>query len=212
MAAKHAAVKPVATIIEPTAPASPPPFTAELGFTRVRPPINWPKSDKSDFGWRDREGACSKAHACVPPPPQPSPASGGGSRPSVRRGSAPALLSFPRKREPIITGRWHMGPRFRGDDGERRRVGKGANRSARSAAGAPCPRARKNDNVIACRVSATLGRETRGQRRLRRCPPYSSATSSHPCPFLSQACWWCRWSRRWRRPCAPADSPTPARA
>jgi hypothetical protein len=27
-----------------------------------------------------------------------------------------ALLSFPRKREPIITGRWNMGPRFRGDD------------------------------------------------------------------------------------------------
>ncbi len=28
-----------------------------------------------------------------------------------------ALLSFPRKREPMITGRWNMGPRFRGDDG-----------------------------------------------------------------------------------------------
>src|SRR5262249_22195580 len=34
----------------------------------------------------------------------------------------------------------------------------------------------------------------------------------HPCPFPSQACWWCRWSRRWRRPCAPAGSPTPAPA
>src|SRR5258707_13732642 len=35
----------------------PPPPAAELGFTRVRPLINWPKSDKSDFGWRVREGA-----------------------------------------------------------------------------------------------------------------------------------------------------------
>src|SRR5262249_32671645 len=42
------------------APASPSPLAAELGFTRVRPHINWPKSDKSDFGWRDREGACKK--------------------------------------------------------------------------------------------------------------------------------------------------------
>src|SRR5215467_7187251 len=52
----------------PTLGAFPPPFTAELGFTRVRPPINWPKSDKSDFGWRDRKEACNKAHACKPTP------------------------------------------------------------------------------------------------------------------------------------------------
>jgi len=26
-------------------------------------------------------------------------------------------LSFPRKREPITTGLWNMGPRLRGDDG-----------------------------------------------------------------------------------------------
>src|SRR5262249_27240760 len=38
----------------------------------------WPKSDKSDFGWRDREGEapCSVREASPSPP---SPASGGGS-------------------------------------------------------------------------------------------------------------------------------------
>src|SRR5262249_36930972 len=52
---------------------SPPPFTAELGFTRVRPPINWPKSDISDFGWRDREGACKKIGPCARTPSPPLP-------------------------------------------------------------------------------------------------------------------------------------------
>jgi hypothetical protein len=40
-----------------------PRLAAELGFTRVRHFINWPKSETSDFGWRDREGACSKIKA-----------------------------------------------------------------------------------------------------------------------------------------------------
>ena len=68
------------------APASPPPLAAELGFTRVRPHMNWPKSDKSDFGWRDREGAWNDTYreCALAPSPQPSPASGGGSRPSLR--------------------------------------------------------------------------------------------------------------------------------
>src|SRR5262249_60042275 len=58
------------------ATASPPPFAAELGFTRVRPPISWPKSDKSDFGWRDREGARNKTRQAHPPPPPPPPPGG----------------------------------------------------------------------------------------------------------------------------------------
>src|SRR5262249_22253954 len=56
------------------------------GFTRVRLPINWPKSDISHFGWRGREGACNMIeHFCHPlPNPSPAlPASGGGSRPSA---------------------------------------------------------------------------------------------------------------------------------
>src|SRR5258708_34707965 len=61
----------------------PPPLAAELGFTRVRPHMNWPKSDKSDFGWRDREGARNMTEHFKSPSPQPSPASEGGSRPSV---------------------------------------------------------------------------------------------------------------------------------
>src|SRR5262249_60560906 len=59
---------------------SPPPLAAELGFTRVRPHIDWPKSDKSDFGWRDREGACTKIRAVQPPPPPP-PQTGEGDSP-----------------------------------------------------------------------------------------------------------------------------------
>src|SRR6266699_6521135 len=46
--------------------------------------VDWPKSETSDFGWRDREGACNMIEHFKSPPPQPSPASGGGSRPSVR--------------------------------------------------------------------------------------------------------------------------------
>src|SRR6516162_6606058 len=42
--------------------------------------IDWPKSETSDFGWRDREGVRSKIRA-FPPPSHPSPACGGGSRP-----------------------------------------------------------------------------------------------------------------------------------
>src|SRR5262249_48689152 len=63
----------------PALGAFPPPLAAELGFTRVRPHLNWPKSDRSDFGWRVREGACTKTRQSTP-----SPASGG-SRPSSRR-------------------------------------------------------------------------------------------------------------------------------
>jgi len=32
------------------ATASPPPFAVELGFTRVRRFIDWPKSETSDYG------------------------------------------------------------------------------------------------------------------------------------------------------------------
>src|SRR6516162_9356452 len=65
------------------APASPPPLAAELGFTRVRPPIDWPKSDKSDFGWRDREGGCDQSPTTrrterVHPLPNPPPQAGEG--------------------------------------------------------------------------------------------------------------------------------------
>src|SRR5262249_42195037 len=64
---------------------SPPPqHAAELGFTRVRPPINWPKSDRSDFGWRDREGACKKMERARSPPPHPPPP--GAPRDAERRG------------------------------------------------------------------------------------------------------------------------------
>src|SRR5262249_25388336 len=45
--------------------------------------IDWPKSETSDFGWRDRVGACSMTEHFRSPPPQPSPASGGGRRPSM---------------------------------------------------------------------------------------------------------------------------------
>src|SRR5436189_3731764 len=51
----------------------PPPLAAELGFTRVRPLIKQPKSDKSDFGWRDGEGAAANSEQASPlpnPPPQ----------------------------------------------------------------------------------------------------------------------------------------------
>jgi hypothetical protein len=51
--------------------ASPPPPAAELGSTRVRPRMNWPKSDKSDFGWRAREGAGMKIRAVRPLPTRP---------------------------------------------------------------------------------------------------------------------------------------------
>src|SRR5262249_61782184 len=70
------------------ATASPPPLAAELGFTRVRPPISWPKSDKSDFGWRDREGARNKTRQAHPPP-QPPPPTGGGAQPARGKGAHP---------------------------------------------------------------------------------------------------------------------------
>src|SRR5262249_53321937 len=45
--------------------------------------IDWPKSETSEFGWRDREGARNMIEMIEPfPPPPPSPASGGGSRPN----------------------------------------------------------------------------------------------------------------------------------
>src|SRR5262249_54052630 len=65
------------------ATSSPPPLAAELGFTRVRPLYNWPKSETSDFGWRDREGARNMIEHFNSPPPHPSPAGGGGSRASL---------------------------------------------------------------------------------------------------------------------------------
>src|SRR5262245_51372271 len=75
MAAKPAATESLATRSERAAPASPPPFTAELGFTRVRPRIDWPKSDKSDFGLEGQGGGMQQdslepAHPLPTPPPQ----------------------------------------------------------------------------------------------------------------------------------------------
>jgi itaconate CoA-transferase len=69
------AAKLATTANEPAAPASPPPFTAELGFTRVRPRIDWPKSDKSDFGLEGQGGGMQKSsrvqtHPLPNPPPQ----------------------------------------------------------------------------------------------------------------------------------------------
>src|SRR6266508_2377439 len=85
--------------------------------TRVYPSsasLNRPKSDISDFGWRDREGArnvietaCERIHVANSPPPHPSPASGGGSRPS-----SPLALNFTPKsiasnRRPVPSARGH---------------------------------------------------------------------------------------------------------
>src|SRR5262245_34513442 len=116
MAAKLAALGPLATVSGKAAPASPPPFTGEgqgggmQKGSRVRATPSPPLPRKRG---RERTERVAREHrAC------------GESAPSLRQC----------------------------------RVGKGANRSARSAAGAPCPRGRKNDNVIACRVSATLGK------------------------------------------------------
>src|SRR5262249_38348855 len=72
------AAKLVATASEPAAPASPPPLAAELGFTRVRPRIDWPKSDKSDFGLEGQGGGMQKgsrvqAHPLPNPPPPGAP-------------------------------------------------------------------------------------------------------------------------------------------
>src|SRR5262249_26475144 len=60
------------------ATSSPPPLAAELAFTRVRPLINWPKSDISDFGWRDREGAATRQSNSIHPLPIPPPQAGEG--------------------------------------------------------------------------------------------------------------------------------------
>jgi itaconate CoA-transferase len=68
-----------ATTSEHAAPASPPPFTAELGFTRVRPRIDWPKSDKSDFGLEGQGGGMQQdSRAQARPLPNPPPHAGEG--------------------------------------------------------------------------------------------------------------------------------------
>ncbi len=60
------------------------------------------------------EGGAPRAETSEPAPhPHPLPASSGEREPTEREAF---LLSFPRKREPITTGLWNMGPRFRGDD------------------------------------------------------------------------------------------------
>ncbi|HZD19055.1 MAG TPA: CaiB/BaiF CoA-transferase family protein [Burkholderiales bacterium] len=69
------AAKLAATASGTAAPAPPPPFAAELGFSRVRPPIDRPKSDKSDFGLEGQGGGMQKgsrvqAHPLPNPPPQ----------------------------------------------------------------------------------------------------------------------------------------------
>src|SRR5712691_7099609 len=48
--------------------ASPPPLAAEPGLPGFGHFIDWPKSETSDFGWRVREGACTKIRASLPPP------------------------------------------------------------------------------------------------------------------------------------------------
>jgi len=46
--------------------------------------INWPKSDKSDFGWRVREGADVAQHCHCNPVPTPPPQAGEGARGCAR--------------------------------------------------------------------------------------------------------------------------------
>jgi itaconate CoA-transferase len=68
-----------ATTSEQAAPASPPPFTAELGFTRVRPRIDWPNSDKSDFGLEGQGGGMQQdSRVQARPLPNPPPQAGEG--------------------------------------------------------------------------------------------------------------------------------------
>src|SRR5216684_5441445 len=55
-----------------------------------------PKSDKSDFGWRVREGA-PLAHARVASPSPPSPASGGGSERQCTRGEGARVSDLRRR-------------------------------------------------------------------------------------------------------------------
>jgi itaconate CoA-transferase len=73
------AAKLATTANERAAPASPPPFTAELGFTRVRPRIDWPKSDKSDFGLEGQGGGMRQdSRVQARPLPNPPPQAGEG--------------------------------------------------------------------------------------------------------------------------------------
>jgi hypothetical protein len=44
-------------IVDPRPLPALPPLAAELEFTEFGHFIDWPKSEISDFGWRDREGA-----------------------------------------------------------------------------------------------------------------------------------------------------------
>src|SRR5712691_3891575 len=58
--------------------ASPPPLAAEPGLPGFGHFIDWPKSETSDFGWRVREGACTKIRASLPHPTPPPQAGEGG--------------------------------------------------------------------------------------------------------------------------------------
>src|SRR5262249_31299557 len=67
------------------APAPPPPLAAELGLTRVRPPIDRPKSDKSDFGL-EGQGGGMRQDSRVQAHPLPNPPPPGAPRDAPRRG------------------------------------------------------------------------------------------------------------------------------
>src|SRR5262249_27651913 len=174
--------------------------------------------------WRDREGARRKIERARAPLSPPLPCK----RERERTESAAlsvdySLHAVPSPLVPAKAGTqignldsrhkrvYARLPRaMRGNERKERRVGKGANRSARSAAGAPCPRGEKTIMSLHVACPAAVGKHARGQRRSRRAHPTRAQHHRIPCPFHSQACWWCRSSRRWRRLCAPAGLPTPA--
>jgi hypothetical protein len=66
---------------------------------------------------RERGGVRGFALSMGFEPPHPNPLPKGERE---RTEFAACLLSFPRKREPMITGHWNMGPRLRGDDPRKR--------------------------------------------------------------------------------------------
>src|SRR5262249_61249944 len=112
----------------------------------VRLYINWRKSDKSGFGWRHRKEACNKAHACKPPPSPTLPRKRERERTEIAAPSAGySLHGIPWSARPRESGTQiaNLDSRLRGDERKEGRVGKGAHRSARSAAAAPCPAPRK---------------------------------------------------------------------
>jgi hypothetical protein len=69
------------------------------------------KGSLCSLSHRERGGVRGFALSMGLGPPHPNPLPKGEREQTE---SAACLLSFPRKREPMIAGRWNMGPRFRG--------------------------------------------------------------------------------------------------